>query len=51
MRRRFDRARYVVESSAQIASWELEEWTGAAPPSSKPGQLLHDATIALLEEY
>lgn len=51
MSRRFDRARFVVRSSDQIAQWEMEGWKGIENPNAKPGQLLHEATVALLEEY
>ncbi|MBP7339477.1 FAD-dependent oxidoreductase [Niveispirillum sp.] len=51
MARRFDRARFVVESSAQILAWEMEEWNGIHNPDAKPGQLLHEATLALMEPY
>jgi 2-polyprenyl-6-methoxyphenol hydroxylase-like FAD-dependent oxidoreductase len=51
MRRRFDRARYVVESSQQILSWELEQWNGIQNPDARPGELLHEATLALMEPY
>ena len=51
MRRRFDRARYVVESSDRIARWEMEHWRGVQNPDARPGELLHEATLALLEEY
>lgn len=51
MARRFDRARYVVESSARILAWEMEEWAGIHNPDARPGQLLHEATLALMEPY
>ena len=51
MRRRFDRARFVVESSNQLAAWEMEEWGGSPNPDARPGELLHEATIALMEQY
>lgn len=51
MDRRFERARYVVESSEQIANWELEGWAGVENPQARPGQLLHEATVALLEDF
>lgn len=51
MRRRFDRARYVVESSQQILTWELEQWQGIRNPEARPGELLHEATLALMEPY
>jgi 2-polyprenyl-6-methoxyphenol hydroxylase-like FAD-dependent oxidoreductase len=51
MSRRFDRARFVVESSDQIANWELESWRGIQNPDARPGEVLHKATVALLEDY
>ena len=51
MRRRFDRARFVVESSDQIAQWEMEHWRGVHNPDARPGEVLHEATVALLEDY
>ena len=51
MGRRFDRARFVVESSDRIAGWEMEHWNGIPNPDARPGELLHEATVALLDEY
>ena len=51
MRRRFDRACYVVDSSNKLATWELQEWRGTPAPDADPGGLLHRASQALLEEY
>jgi 2-polyprenyl-6-methoxyphenol hydroxylase-like FAD-dependent oxidoreductase len=51
MRRRFDRTRYVVESSQQILTWELEQWQGVVNPNARPGELLHEATLAMMEPY
>lgn len=51
MRRRFDRARFVVETSDQIARWEMEEWNGVHNPQAAPGKLLFEATVRLLEDY
>lgn len=51
MRRRFARARYVIETSRQIAAWEMEGWAGIANPDANPGRLLSEATHALMEEY
>jgi 2-polyprenyl-6-methoxyphenol hydroxylase-like FAD-dependent oxidoreductase len=51
MARRFERAKYVVESSDQIAKWEMEGWAGIQNPDARPGQLLHEATVAMLEDY
>jgi 2-polyprenyl-6-methoxyphenol hydroxylase-like FAD-dependent oxidoreductase len=51
MSRRYRRAKYVVDTSDQLAAWELEQWNGIINPTANPGKLLHDATIALMEEY
>jgi 2-polyprenyl-6-methoxyphenol hydroxylase-like FAD-dependent oxidoreductase len=51
MRRRFDRAKFVVESSDQIAKWELESWQGVHNPDARPGEVLHEASLALLEDF
>ena len=51
MSRRFDRARFVIESSDQIAEWEMEHWRGIHNPDARPGELLYEASVALLEEY
>ncbi|WP_449472672.1 FAD-dependent oxidoreductase [Sphingobium chungangianum] len=51
MERRFARAKYVVDASSQIAAWELEEWNGAHNPDARPGELLHEATIAMMQPY
>jgi len=51
MSRRFNRAKYVVQSSNQIAEWEMESWRGIKNPNARPGELLHEATLALLEDY
>ncbi len=49
--RRFDRARFVVETSDQIAKWEMESWEGIKNPAARPGELLHHASVALLEDF
>ena len=51
MRRRFDRAKFVIESSDQIAKWELESWQGIHNPEARPGELLHEASVARLEDF
>jgi 2-polyprenyl-6-methoxyphenol hydroxylase-like FAD-dependent oxidoreductase len=51
MVRRFKRAKYVVDCSDQIATWELEQWNGVINPSARLGELLHEATLALLDDY
>lgn len=51
MRRRFDRGKYVVETSETIAGWELEAWAGKPNPEARSGELLYEASRVLLEEY
>ena len=51
MARRFDRCRFVIESSVQIGAWELEAWGGITNPDADQGALLHSATLALMDEY
>lgn len=51
MNRRFDRVKFVVDSSMQLAAWELEEWQGIHSPGADPGGLLHRATEALMADY
>jgi 2-polyprenyl-6-methoxyphenol hydroxylase-like FAD-dependent oxidoreductase len=51
MRRRFERVKYVVDSSLQIGDWELEGWAGVVNPASRPGELLYEATEALMGEF
>jgi len=51
MSRRFDRARFVIESSDQIAGWEMEGWRGIQNPEARPGELLYEASVALLDDY
>ena len=51
MQRRFNRARIVVENSAQLGIWELEEWAGIADHSSELGALIHATGDALLKDY
>lgn len=51
MERRFKRAEFVVNSSVQIGEWEMEEWKGIKNPKARPGELLHEASLALLEDY
>lgn len=51
MDRRFGRAKFVVETSNQLAEWELQEWAGTKEPDARPGQLLGSATLALMEVY
>jgi 2-polyprenyl-6-methoxyphenol hydroxylase-like FAD-dependent oxidoreductase len=49
--RRYQRAKYVMDCSEQIATWELEYWNGIINPAARPGELLHEATLALMEDY
>lgn len=51
MQRRFARARYVIDSSRQIADWEMEQWAGVVNPEANPGRLLGEATHKLMEAY
>ena len=51
MRRRFARAKFVIDSSRQIAEWELESWAGIHNPEANPGRLLGEATQRLMEAY
>lgn len=51
MSRRFDRAKFVVDSSVQIGTWEMEAWRGIQNPDAHPGALLHSATLALMKPY
>jgi 2-polyprenyl-6-methoxyphenol hydroxylase-like FAD-dependent oxidoreductase len=38
MRRRFDRAAYVVDTSSTLAQWELLEWRGTPAPTPIPAR-------------
>lgn len=49
--RRFPRAKFVVDTSAQLAAWELEDWAGTPNAQADPGGLLHRATVELMEAY
>lgn len=49
--RRFARAKFVVDTSAQLAAWELETWAGSHNPEADPGGLLHRATTTLMDAY
>ena len=51
MSRRFDRAKFVVDTSRQLSEWELEQWGGVDNPAARPGELLHTATQALMNDY
>jgi 2-polyprenyl-6-methoxyphenol hydroxylase-like FAD-dependent oxidoreductase len=51
MARRFERARFVIESSRQISAWEQEQWRGIKNPEARPGELLREATLALMDPY
>jgi 2-polyprenyl-6-methoxyphenol hydroxylase-like FAD-dependent oxidoreductase len=51
MRRRFDRVKYVVDCSLQLASWETDEFAGRHNPQARPGELLHEATMTLMKDY
>ena len=51
MSRRFDRVRFVIERSGQLAAWEMEHWQGIKNPDARPGEVLYEASLALLEDY
>lgn len=51
MRRRFNRTKFVVDQSTQLAMWELEEWSGVVNPEANPGRLVELATAELMTEY
>jgi 2-polyprenyl-6-methoxyphenol hydroxylase-like FAD-dependent oxidoreductase len=51
MSRRFDRAKFVLDTSRQLSEWELEEWDGVHNPAARPGELLHTATQELMNDY
>jgi 2-polyprenyl-6-methoxyphenol hydroxylase-like FAD-dependent oxidoreductase len=51
MQRRFERVKYVVESSKQIGDWELEGWAGITNPAARPGELLYEATEAMMNAF
>lgn len=50
MIRRYDRAKYVVETSVRIGELEMLEWSGHHCDQN-PGALLHEASLKLLEDY
>jgi len=50
-RRRLPRTKYVIESSLQIAQWEMDEWAGVHNEGANPGMLLGQATLAMMEAY
>jgi 2-polyprenyl-6-methoxyphenol hydroxylase-like FAD-dependent oxidoreductase len=49
--RRYSRAKFVFDTSAQISAWEQEEWKGLINPDAKPGQLLQAAAAELMKDY
>ena len=49
--RRLPRTKYVIDSSLQIARWEMDEWAGIHDADANPGKLLGEATYALMEAY
>jgi len=51
MSRRRKRAAYVVETSDQLAQWELEQWRGIINPKARFGELMHEAGLAMMDEY
>jgi len=34
-----------------ISAWEQEQWQGIKNPRARPGELLHEATLALMQPY
>lgn len=51
MARRFTRSKYVVDTSARLSAWELEEWAGIHNPEARPGELFNEGVAAMIEEY
>lgn len=51
VKRRFDRAKFVIDTSDQLANWELEHWNGVVNPNANPGRLLHEATVKLMDDF
>lgn len=51
MARGFDRAKFVIKSSDRVASWEPESWQGIHDFDARPGEVLHEASVALLEDF
>jgi 2-polyprenyl-6-methoxyphenol hydroxylase-like FAD-dependent oxidoreductase len=51
MSRRFGRVKFVIDSSLQIGEWEMEQWAGIHNPKARPGELLHEATLAMMADY
>jgi len=49
--RRLPRTKYVIDSSLQIAAWEMDEWAGVHNANANPGMLLGQATHALMAAY
>jgi hypothetical protein len=41
----------VVDSSLQIGEWELEGWAGVVNAAARPGELLYEATQALMGDF
>ena len=51
MSRRFNRAKYIVDSSAQISTWELEDWAGIHNPDARPGELFNEGNATMMQAY
>jgi 2-polyprenyl-6-methoxyphenol hydroxylase-like FAD-dependent oxidoreductase len=51
MDRRYERARYVQESSCQISVWELEHWGGGPKDEQRITDLMQEVTVLLQQEY
>lgn len=51
MERRYERAKYVKESSCQISVWELEHWGGSPKSEERIADLMEEVTVLLHREY
>jgi len=51
MRRRFDRCKFVVETSLQFGRWEASEFKGTPEPGADPAALMADAGRKLAQPY
>jgi len=51
MERRFDRVKYVVDCSTQLAAWEVQEWSGNPDPNANPAHLLHNAIAEMMKDF
>ncbi len=51
MRRRFERSKYVVETSAQLVEWELATWEGKEDFNQQAGAMTVTAQKELMKTY